>query len=213
MKVIRIKGEEDADSVKKTARDVLLKGGLVVYPTDTVYGLGCDPLNVEAVRRVFLVKKRSFNKPLPVLIDSVETAKRIAYFTPLAQRLAKEFWPGPLTLILKNKAEIPSIVTAGTGKIGIRIPNHRVALALIGACNGMLIGTSANISGRQPPLSAMDAIRQLGSGIDLVVDCGRVPIGIPSTCIDLTVSPPRLIRGGAIPLSLIRKIVVNLYHE
>ena len=132
------------------AIEVIEAGGLVVYPTDTVYGLGCDPFNVRAVERVFEVKGRA-GKPLPVLASGLEEAMRIAEFGPPALRLARALWPGPLTLILPKKPALPDVVTCGLPSVGVRVPGHSFALELIRACGGFLIGTSANKSGRPAP--------------------------------------------------------------
>jgi len=206
MRVIRINKIDEFRNVSTIVREVLREGGLIIYPTDTVYGLGCDPLSERAVIKIFKLKKRKLEKPLPVLISNLEIGKRIAYFNKLAEELAKEFWPGPLTLILKKKRIIPDIVTGNKDTIGIRMPNHEIALAIININNGMLIGTSANLSGRKPPITAEEAVSQLGN-VDLVIDSGKAPLGIPSTCIDLTTVPPRLVREGAITKSLIERVL------
>lgn len=176
-------------------------GGLVVYPTDTLYGLGTNPLLGEALERLFRAKERPPERPVPVLGSSIEALERIAAFTPEARRLAERFWPGPLTVILPVRpgAAVPRLLHAGTGRIGVRIPGHRVALVLIEEAGGLLTGTSANIHRRPPARTAAEALEQLDGRVDYVVDAGPAPLGKPSTVVDLSVEPPRLVREGAVP--------------
>ena len=198
--------EAGPEAIRRAA-EVVAGGGLLIYPTDTVYGLGCDPFNEEAVRRVFEVKGRG-DKPLPVLASSLEKAKRIAFFRPLALRIAKAFWPGPLTLVLPRKPSLPDVVVCGAPSVGVRVPGHEFALELIEACGGLLVGTSANKSGRPAPRTAQEAIAELGDLVDLVVDAGPSPLGRPSTIVDLT-SPQdiRVIREGPIKLEEVEAII------
>jgi len=205
-RVIKASGRREVIMNKNFIKEIVSRGGLVIYPTDTVYGLGCDPFNASAVRKIFEVKRRE-NKPLPVLARSLEDVKRIAYMNELAKRLAEIFWPGPLTLILRRRPTLPSEVTLGRNTVGVRIPNHEVALSLLEIVGGLFIGTSANISGAPSPRTANDAIAQLNGSVDLVIDSGPSPIGVPSTCIDLTTKPPRIIRLGALSISRIRNIL------
>jgi len=195
----------DPEKLKPVAR-VAARGGLVVYPTETVYGLGTNPLLEEAVERVYEAKQRPRNKPLPVLAASLQDVERIARLTPEARRLAEEYWPGPLTIILEAKPALPHTVTACTGRVAVRIPGHPVARLLARLAGGLIIGTSANISGMKPPRTLEEALRQLeGRGIEAAVDAGPTPLGRPSTIIDLTTKPPRLVRQGPIPWSEIER--------
>lgn len=182
------------------------KGGLVIYPTDTVYGLGCNPFNVNSVERIFQVKGRT-GKPLPVLAYSIEDAMKIAEFNDKALKIAKAFWPGPVTLVLPKKPSLPDIVTCNLKSVGVRVPDHRVALELMRLSNGLLIGTSANKTGETPPKTAEEAIRQIGEKVDIILDAGRVPLGIPSTVIDLTLETPIVVREGPIKLDSILKVL------
>ena len=174
------------------------RGALVVYPTDTVYGVGTNPLLEDAVRRLYEAKKRPFGKPVPVLASSIEHVERIAFLSEEARRLAARFWPGPLTIVVPAKPSLPSIVTGGSGKVGVRVPAHNVARLLIEEAGGLIIGTSANISGRPPPRTAEEAFRELGNAVDVIVDAGPAPGGKPSTVIDLTTTPPKIVRKGPI---------------
>ncbi|RLG98815.1 threonylcarbamoyl-AMP synthase [Candidatus Bathyarchaeota archaeon] len=188
------------------AAGTIKKGGLVVYPTDTVYGLGCNPFDTNAVNRVFEVKGRT-GKPLPVLAYSIKDAQKIATFNQKALKIAKAFWPGSVTLILPKKPELPNIVTCNRNSVGVRVPNHEVALELIRLSNGLLIGTSANKTGEAPPKTPEEAIKQLGERVDIVLDGGAVPVGTPSTVVDLTTEKPVIIREGPIRLKSVLKVL------
>jgi len=195
MRVLKVTAEN-----VRFAAEVVKKGGLVVYPTDTVYGLGCNPFNLEAVKRVFRVKGER-KKPLPVLAFSMEDAERIAEFGEDARRVAGHFWPGPLTLVIPKKPLLPGIVTYDKPSVGVRVPKHRVALQLLCLSNGLLVGTSANKTGGSPPRSAQESAEQIGEDVDLILDGGSVPIGRPSTVVDLTGEEFKILREGPISLS------------
>lgn len=178
----------------RAAAEVVRAGGLVVYPTDTVYGLGCDPFNVRAVRRLIRVKGTR-DKPLPILSSSLNDVERVAELSEQARRIARRFWPGPLTLVLPNKS-LPNEVTFGLPTVGIRIPNHRIALGVIRWSGGVLVGTSANKAGVSPPTTAAEAYEYLGNEVDVVLDGGQAKIGASSTVLDLTAKTPRILRRG-----------------
>lgn len=187
------------------ASRIVAGGGLVVYPTDTVYGLGCDPFSIEAVTRVFKVKGER-NKPLPILASDVENVKRIAFLSGKAGRVAARFWPGPLTLIVPKKPVLPNIVTCNLDSVGVRIPQHNVALRLISLSNGLLVGTSANKTGEKPPRTAQEAAEQLGKEVDMILDAGPAPLGAPSTVVDLTQEKPKILREGSVSLEELMSI-------
>jgi len=186
--------------------NIVKKGGLVVYPTDTLYGLGCDPLNEEAVKRVFKVKGER-NKPLPILACCLKDAEKIAEFSEKTKKIAEKFWPGPLTLVLPKKPVLPNIVTCNENSVGVRVPKNDVALKLICQCDGILVGTSANKSGQKPPATALEAIKQIGGEIDVVLDGGPCPLKVSSTVVDLTLEKPRLLRAGPISLEEVLAVV------
>lgn len=181
------------------ASDIVRKGGLVVYPTDTVYGLGCDPLNIEAVKKTFHVKGDR-EKPLPILASSIENVEKIAHLSESAERIAARFWPGPLTLVLIKKSLLPNVVTCNQSSVGVRIPKHDVAIRLIQMSGGLLVGTSANKTGKKPPQNAREAAEQIGEEIDLILDSGTTSFGVSSTLVDLTSTEPKLLREGPISL-------------
>jgi len=194
------------------AANIIKRGGLVVYPTDTVYGLGCNPLDEKALEKAFKAKQRR-DKPFPILAYSITDAQKIAHLTKEAKKLAKKYWPGPLTMVLLKKETLPNLATCNQKTVGVRIPNHEIALKLIHLSNGLLVGTSANKTGEPPPRNVQEAINQLGEKIDVYLDAGPVKHGIPSTVIDLTAQPPRLLRKGPISLEEILKTLENSGSE
>jgi len=189
-----------------TASRIVRRGGLVIYPTDTVYGLGCDPFNITAVKRIFRVKGER-EKPLPILASSIDHVEKIASLSPKAEKIARRFWPGPLTLIVPKKPILPEVVTCSQNSVGVRVPNHAVALQLINLSKGLLVGTSANKTGKKPPQTADEAGRQLGEEVDLVLDGGPTTIGVSSTLVDLTQKKPRILREGPISFKEISEVL------
>jgi len=189
-----------------TASRIVGKGGLVVYPTETVYGLGCDPFNIEAVKRVFEVKGER-RKPPPILASRINHVKKIASMSQEGKKVAEKFWPGPLTLVFPKKLVLPDIVTCNLHSVGVRIPKHDIALQLISLSNGLLIGTSANRTGEKPPRNVHEATRQLKEEVDIFLDGGPTTLGKPSTVADLTSKKPRILREGPISLKEISDVI------
>ena len=182
------------------AASILRKGGLVAFPTDTLYALGADASNPLAIERLFAAKGRSRKTPIPLLVADLMMAIRLVGELPdAAIRLATRYWPGPLTLVLRAPHGISTLLTAGTGRIGLRVPDAAVALALIRRFGGPVTGTSANRSGGKDPLDAHEVLRQLGDRVDLVLDGGPVAGGSSSTVVDVTISPPVIVRQGPVP--------------
>ena len=181
------------------AARIVRRGGLVVYPTETVYGLGCDPFNVEAVKRILDVKGDR-KKPLPVLAASIVDVDKVAFVSPNGKRLAAKFWPGPLTLVFSKKPALPDVVTFGGDSVGLRIPDNDVALHLIRLSGGLLIGSSANRTGEEPSRSVQEISGELKEMVDVVLDGGATVQGMPSTVADLTSEKPRILREGPISL-------------
>lgn len=187
---------------------VLRSGGLVAFPTETVYGLGADATNEAAVRRVFAAKGRPATNPLIVHVADVETAKRYTtHWSDAAQALAAAWWPGPLTLVLPKTADIPDVVTAGRGTVGLRSPDHPVAIELLRAFGGPVAAPSANRSNRVSPTTARHVRDELGDAVDLVLDGGPCAVGIESTVLDLSGDRPRILRPGAVTRQEIEFIV------
>jgi len=191
----------------REASKVVKNGGLVVYPTDTVYGLGCDPFNVRAVEKVFSVKGERKQKPLPILASDLERIEKIAYISEMARKIAEKHWPGPLTLVVPKKTVLPNIVTCGLASVGVRVPNHKVAVQLISLCDGLLVGTSANKTGEKPPKTAREATKQLGRQVDIVLNGGPTPLGQESSIVDLTSRKPKMLREGQVTLLDVLKAI------
>jgi len=189
----------------RRAVEILRMGGLVALPTETVYGLCCDAFNEEAVKRLYEVKRRPRNKPLIVGVGRAEEIYEIAHVNETAERLIREFFPGSLTLLLHNK-KIPSVVTAGSEKVAIRMPAHEIPLRISRELGRPIVVPSANISGRPSPTKAEHVLSDFGEKIDAIL-VGRCNIGIESTILDVTVSPARLIRPGAVSTEELRKFV------
>lgn len=186
----------DLEGIKKGA-EIILNGGLVVYPTETVYGLGCLPNDPDAARRVCEVKQRA-TKPLPLICSDVEIARKVVHFNPAAEILAKRFWPGPLTLVLPSKISYSIWITHGGKSLGIRVSGYQIARELARQSGGVLVSTSANVSGEQPPFTAREAEIQIGKKVDLILDGGPSPGQLPSTVLDLTGEELWILRSGPI---------------
>ena len=179
---------------------ILKDGGVVAFPTDTVYGLGADVFNASAVEQVYKIKQRPRNLPLPVLLaGSKQLAEVVASVPETAQCLIRRFWPGGLTLVLPKKETLPDIVTAGGKTVAVRVPDHVIPLSLIQGLGAPIIGTSANVSDQRSPVTAEEVRRQFDGGIDLIIDAGRCPGGLESTVVDVTGETPVILRQGAIP--------------
>jgi L-threonylcarbamoyladenylate synthase len=179
------------------ARDVLRYGGLVAFPTDTVYGVGALAFHSEAVMRLYTVKGRSTEKAIAVLIGrEADLAQVAGELTPAARRLSKKFWPGSITLVVTKHPRLPEAVS-GLPTVGVRMPDHEVARQLL-AQTGPMAVTSANRSGKPNALTAADVLAQLAGRIELVLDGGRVPGGVPSTVVDCTAATPRVLREGPV---------------
>ncbi len=187
------------DAAVRRAADLLRAGAVVALPTETVYGLAANALDAEAVARIFAVKGRPAHNPIIVHVASLEMARRcVEQWPALADKLARAFWPGPLTLVLPRAKEIPDIVTAGGPTVGVRWPSHPFIQAVIRHCGFPLAAPSANPSNRISPTNAEHVRKHLGSKIPLVVDGGQSQIGIESTVLDVSGTPPRLLRPGMI---------------
>ncbi|MDP3119698.1 MAG: L-threonylcarbamoyladenylate synthase [Sulfuricurvum sp.] len=195
---------EDVDR----AASILHAGGLVAFPTETVYGLGADARNVQAVKRIFEAKGRPSDHPLIVHLAHAEQMREWAQNIPdVAWQLAQAFWPGPLTLILPRLDSVPDAVTGGLDTVALRVPNHPVTLALLGTFGSGIAAPSANLYGRVSPTSAQDVREELKDSVDLVLDGGRCPIGIESTIVDLSTQVPRILRSGKITKEALHRVL------
>ncbi len=209
MKTIVVKidpNDPDEDRLREVAK-IAKDGGLVAFPTETVYGLGTNAFNERAVRRLFEVKQRPPDNPVSVLISDAKQIDRLAEVNETAKKLIKSFFPGPITVVLKAKPKVPNLVTAGTGKIAVRMPNHLIALKIVELAGVPLATPSANISGKPSPTKAEHVMEDFMGKIDAIVDGGETGIGIESTVIDTTAKPPKILRLGAIPAEEIEELV------
>lgn len=195
MKLIKINPENPETAKIEMAREILRQGGTIVYPTDTVYGLAANIFHEKAVLKVYQMKKRLKNKPISVCLSQIQDIKTVAQLDPDLENIVQKILPGPYTLILNKKDNLQSRVTAGTDKIGIRIPNNVICREL--SRKFPITTTSANLSGHPSPTSARKAQKELDDKPDIILDSGPCSDGISSTVVDLTVTPPRIIREGA----------------
>jgi L-threonylcarbamoyladenylate synthase len=189
---------------------VLHNGGLVAFPTDTVYGVGALAFNGAAVERIYAAKDRPVEKAIPVLIGNpTDLAKVTLVVTETAARLAARFWPGPLTLVVPKHPDLPETVSV-TPTIGVRVPDHPVARALLLAAGPMAV-TSANLSGQPSPSTAQEVFMQLGGRIALIIDGGKTPGGVPSTVVDCVGAQPRILRDGPISKDEIQSFLSGVF--
>lgn len=192
----------------RKAKGVILSGGVVAFPTESFYGLAVDATDEEAIQRLFSIKKRKSDHPVLILIPSVEVLTRYVQTIPeVAQRLINEFWPGGITLVFKARANISPMLTAGTGKIGVRLSSHPVATALTKTLGCPITGTSANLSGQPACTNAKDILSSLGNRVDLILDGGETEGGKGSTILDITVTPPRILRHGMVGQDVLRVFI------
>jgi L-threonylcarbamoyladenylate synthase len=189
------------------ATSVLRQGGLVVFPTDTVYGVGAAVDRPEAVARIYLVKGRPLDRPIPVLISSLDQIERlVTRVDERVRRLAEAFWPGALTIVLPAQDWLPEEIVRDTGAVGLRMPDHPVALAVIEASGGALATTSANRSGEKEACTAEEALEALGDRVELIIDGGRSPGGVPSTVVAVADDSLRILRVGALDPELVERV-------
>ena len=185
----------------------LNSGGVVVFPTDTLYGLGADVFSLAALQRIFSIKGRRADLALPVLVAGLDQVEAVAQpMSAQAQRLAERFWPGPLTLVMRRSPDLPGLVTGGADTVAVRMPGHPVPLELARRLGRPITGTSANRSG-QPDLLDLSALEnQLGNLVDHIIQTGPVPAGTASTIVNVTGDTPHLLRGGSISLKEILEV-------
>lgn len=211
--ILRVDPRKPDPEATSVAVEILNRGGVIVYPTDTVYGVGANALNHEATLRVFMIKNRPLDQAMPVAVSGIEMAEELALITDEARRLMEQFWPGALTILLAKRPVVPPLVTGGGDKIGLRAPNHPVPLSIIRASRLPLIATSANKHGQPNPMTAEEAFRQLGEMVDLVIDAGRSEVPIPSTVIDLTQELPAIIREGPVSRRSIEAVIGRIKNN
>ena len=195
--MVKVYNLEDPDCVSKAA-SVLRDGGVIIYPTETLFGIGTLALVEEYVRKVFEVKGRDYNKPLPVLFKNLDQLSHYIRLDSFGRKLAEKFLPGPLTLISEQKIYMPSLISAGTGKIACRISSNNFVAELLDILDEPITSTSANISNSPNLFRSDDIIKLFSNKVDLIVDSGSLPDSKGSTIIDITTSPPLVVREGDI---------------
>ncbi len=213
MKTLLLKVDPDNPDPQKIgeAAKIIRNGGLVAFPTETVYGLGADALNAEAVLRLFEAKNRPLdNPPIVHIADVSEVYPLVTEVPKSTELLMKQFWPGPLTLIFKRSSKVPAQSVAGLDSIAIRMPKHKVALALIRQSQRPIAAPSANLSGKPSPTTAQHVYEDLNRRIDAIIDGGAANIGVESTVVDLTSDPPMLLRPGGTPFEALKKNLGDL---
>jgi len=206
MPLTEVISAEDPKSVNKAAF-VLKSGGVIVYPTETLYGIGAFASIDGAVERIFDIKGRPHGKPIPILVKDKEMLSEMAEVPPLAYSLAEKYWPGALTLILRQKADLPELITAGTGKIALRISAHSFLQKLFELIDEPLTSTSANISGDQNLMDSMELVEAFNGKVDLIVDSGKIPDSRGSTIVDLTLDPPQILREGDVLTQALQEFI------
>ena len=198
-KIITILAEQPDSALLAPAAELLKAGELVAFPTETVYGLGANALSAEAVKKIFVAKGRPTDNPLIVHIAKLEQLTELVTKVPVAAKMAMEaFWPGPLTLIMPKSSKVPEVVTAGLATVAIRMPDHPVALALLALTNIPIAAPSANLSGKPSPTKAEHVIKDLSGRVAAIIAGGDATVGVESTVLDCTVTPPMILRPGAI---------------
>lgn len=205
-----LKVDPNKPCIKKiqVAADIIRKGGLVAFPTETVYGLGADAMNPNAVLALFKAKNRPLDNPPIVHIENISAVYELTeHVPPKAVPLMRQFWPGPLTLIFKRSRHVPDVTVAGLETIAIRMPKHNVALALIKESGCAIAAPSANLAGKPSPTSANHVLADLNGRIDAILDGGSTCVGVESTVLDLSVDPPQVLRPGGTPVEALRKVL------
>lgn len=209
-KLIRVNAEELQDSIEalQEAGEIIRQGGLVAFPTETVYGLGGDALNPESSKKIYAAKGRPSDNPLIIHIAEIEHLEKITKDVPQsAYKLADAFWPGPLTMILPKSEEVPHQTTGGLNTVAVRMPSHPVALEFIKAAGGFVAAPSANISGKPSPTMAKYVMQDMDGRIDMVIDGDGVDIGLESTIVDLTAEKPMILRPGYITKEMLDTVL------
>lgn len=196
------------NEVLDKAAEFLKKGGLVAFPTETVYGIGANALDASVVEKIYRAKGRPLDNPLIVHVANKEQVNKYVTEIPdIAYPLMNLFWPGPLTLIFNKNEHIPDVITGGLKTVGIRVPNHQLALDLLELADIPIAAPSANLSGKPSPTSVKHVIEDLYGRVDMIIDGGDVPIGIESTVLDITVKMPIILRPGKITKEMIEKVI------
>ncbi len=213
-KIIKIDENHIDENLIEEAARIIEGGGLVSFPTETVYGLGADGLNEEAVKKIFEAKGRPQDNPLILHVHSIDQVEELAEeIPPIARLCMDKFWHGPITFLFKRSSLVPDIITAGLDTVAIRMPENKIALDLIKKSKRPIAAPSANISGRPSPTSAKHVIEDLSGKIDMIIDGGSTGIGLESTVLDLSLDPPMILRPGGITEKDLEKILPNIVFD
>ncbi|BDB00061.1 L-threonylcarbamoyladenylate synthase [Clostridium botulinum] len=213
-KVMRLDENNIDEHVISKAGDILRQGGLVVFPTETVYGLGANALDKNAVKKIFKAKGRPQDNPLIVHISKMKDIERLVEKIPsVAEKLMDKFWPGPMTIILKKKDIIPNETSAGLDSIGIRMPSNKIAMKLISMAGVPIAAPSANLSGKPSPTDVETCIEDLDGKVNIILGGNNSEVGVESTVIDCTINPPCILRPGGITLEMLKEVDSNIYID
>lgn len=213
-KVVKVDDNNISKAAISEAGEIIRQGGLVAFPTETVYGLGANALNEEAVKKIFLAKGRPQDNPLIVHISNIKQIYPLVKSIPdAAKKLMEKFWPGPMTIILEKTDIIPDVTSAGLDSVGIRMPSNKIARELISAANVPIAAPSANISGRPSPTDVERCVEDLDGKVDYIIGGSICRVGVESTVIDCTVYPPCVLRPGGITLEMLRDVDNNIYID
>ncbi|EJE7234645.1 TPA: threonylcarbamoyl-AMP synthase [Clostridium botulinum] len=213
-KVVRLDENNIDEHVISKAGNILRQGGLVVFPTETVYGLGANALDKDAVKKIFEAKGRPQDNPLIVHISKVkDIEKLVEEIPPIAQKLMDKFWPGPMTIILKKKDIIPNETSAGLDSIGIRMPSNKIAMELISMAGVPIAAPSANLSGKPSPTDLETCIEDLDGRVNMILGGDNSEVGVESTVIDCTINPPCILRPGGITLEMLKEVDSDIYID
>lgn len=213
-KIVRVDEQHIQEELVQRAGDIVKAGGLVAFPTETVYGLGGDALNPDSSKKIYAAKGRPSDNPLIVHIYRMEDLYVVAQEIPeAAKRLAQRFWPGPLTMIFKKAEIVPYETTGGLDTVAVRMPSHPVAAAFIRAAGGYVAAPSANRSGRPSPTSAKYVVEDMQERIEMIIDSGDVKIGLESTIIDMTEEEPAILRPGYITKEMLEEVLQSVGED
>lgn len=206
--------EKDSDNILKKAAGIINNGGLVAFPTETVYGLGADGLNIQAVKKIYIAKGRPSDNPLILHIAKEEDLEKlVTEITPVAKKLIENFWPGPMTLVLKKRDIVSDVVSGGLDTVAVRLPVNEVARKLIEVSGTPIAAPSANSSGRPSPTKASHVLEDLDGKIDMIIDGGSCEVGLESTVIDATGDEAIILRPGGVTFEHIEKLGVKVSYD
>lgn len=213
-KIERVKKQQLDNDIIKAAGNILKSGGLVAFPTETVYGLGADALNAGAAEKIYAAKGRPSDNPLIIHITEMEDLRKITAAVPReALVIADKYWPGPLTMIFEKTDVVPYGTTGGLDTVAVRMPSDEIARAVIAAGGGYIAAPSANTSGRPSPTTAGHVEEDLGGKVEMIIDGGPVDIGVESTILDMTVTPPMILRPGAVTKEMLEELIGEVAED